>query len=61
MRRIERAMPEFDDVARGKKIRSTEIITAWKAGADFVKIFPTAPVGGPHYVRALKAPRRAFR
>lgn len=34
----------------------TEVIAAWKAGADFVKIFPTAPVGGPDYVRALKVP-----
>jgi 2-dehydro-3-deoxyphosphogluconate aldolase/(4S)-4-hydroxy-2-oxoglutarate aldolase len=29
---------------------------AWKAGADFVKIFPCAPVGGHNYIRALKAP-----
>jgi 2-dehydro-3-deoxyphosphogluconate aldolase/(4S)-4-hydroxy-2-oxoglutarate aldolase len=34
----------------------TEIIAAWKAGADFVKIFPTAPVGGVQYIRALKVP-----
>jgi 2-dehydro-3-deoxyphosphogluconate aldolase/(4S)-4-hydroxy-2-oxoglutarate aldolase len=34
----------------------TEAITAWKAGADFVKIFPTATIGGSHYVRALKVP-----
>jgi 2-dehydro-3-deoxyphosphogluconate aldolase/(4S)-4-hydroxy-2-oxoglutarate aldolase len=34
----------------------TEAITAWKAGADFVKIFPTAIMGGTHYVRALKVP-----
>lgn len=34
----------------------TEVIAAWKAGADFVKVFPTAPVGGPDYVRALKVP-----
>jgi 2-dehydro-3-deoxyphosphogluconate aldolase/(4S)-4-hydroxy-2-oxoglutarate aldolase len=34
----------------------TEIIAAWKTGADFVKIFPTAPVGGAHYIRALKVP-----
>jgi 2-dehydro-3-deoxyphosphogluconate aldolase/(4S)-4-hydroxy-2-oxoglutarate aldolase len=34
----------------------TEIIAAWKAGSDFVKIFPTAPVGGVQYVRALKVP-----
>jgi 2-dehydro-3-deoxyphosphogluconate aldolase / (4S)-4-hydroxy-2-oxoglutarate aldolase len=34
----------------------TEVIAAWKAGSDFVKIFPTAPVGGVQYVRALKVP-----
>jgi 2-dehydro-3-deoxyphosphogluconate aldolase/(4S)-4-hydroxy-2-oxoglutarate aldolase len=34
----------------------TEIIAAWKAGADFVKIFPTFQAGGPQYVRALKVP-----
>jgi 2-dehydro-3-deoxyphosphogluconate aldolase/(4S)-4-hydroxy-2-oxoglutarate aldolase len=34
----------------------TEVIAAWKAGADFVKIFPAATAGGGHYVRALKVP-----
>jgi 2-dehydro-3-deoxyphosphogluconate aldolase/(4S)-4-hydroxy-2-oxoglutarate aldolase len=34
----------------------TEIIAAWKAGSDFVKIFPTGHIGGPQYVRALKVP-----
>ncbi len=34
----------------------TEVISAWKAGADFVKIFPAAPVGGVEYVRSLKVP-----
>jgi 2-dehydro-3-deoxyphosphogluconate aldolase/(4S)-4-hydroxy-2-oxoglutarate aldolase len=34
----------------------TEVIAAWKAGADFVKIFPCAAVGGHTYIRALKAP-----
>jgi 2-dehydro-3-deoxyphosphogluconate aldolase/(4S)-4-hydroxy-2-oxoglutarate aldolase len=34
----------------------TEIIAAWKAGSDFVKIFPTGQVGGTQYVRALKSP-----
>lgn len=33
----------------------TEIITAYKAGADFVKIFPCGNVGGPAYIKALKA------
>lgn len=31
----------------------TEVVTAWKAGADFIKLFPVAQVGGDAYVRAL--------
>ncbi len=34
----------------------TEIITAWKAGSDFVKIFPCGTVGGAKYIKALKGP-----
>ena len=34
----------------------TEVIAAWKAGADFVKLFPSSHMGGIHYVRALKVP-----
>jgi len=37
-------------------LTTTEVITAWKAGADFVKIFPCGQVGGDSYIRALKAP-----
>ena len=33
----------------------TEIINAWKAGADFVKVFPCATLGGDTYIRALTA------
>jgi 2-dehydro-3-deoxyphosphogluconate aldolase/(4S)-4-hydroxy-2-oxoglutarate aldolase len=33
----------------------TEVIHAWKAGVDFVKIFPCGNVGGPSYIKALKA------
>jgi 2-dehydro-3-deoxyphosphogluconate aldolase / (4S)-4-hydroxy-2-oxoglutarate aldolase len=33
----------------------TEVVTAWKAGADFVKVFPCAEVGGERYIRALKS------
>jgi 2-dehydro-3-deoxyphosphogluconate aldolase / (4S)-4-hydroxy-2-oxoglutarate aldolase len=33
----------------------TEVITAWKAGSDFVQIFPCGNVGGPAYIQALKA------
>jgi len=34
----------------------TEVITAWKAGSDFVKIFPCGTVGGAKYIKALKGP-----
>ena len=34
----------------------TEVITAWKAGADLVKIFPCGTVGGAKYIKALKGP-----
>ena len=33
-----------------------EIMAASRAGSDFVKIFPCAQLGGPGYIRALKAP-----
>ena len=34
----------------------TEAITAWEAGADYVKIFPCSAVGGAAYIKALLAP-----
>lgn len=34
----------------------TEILAAWKAGSDFVKVFPCSLVGGDNYIRALKRP-----
>src|SRR5207245_7681709 len=34
----------------------TEVITAWKAGSDFVKVFPCGLVGGAKYIKALKGP-----
>jgi 2-dehydro-3-deoxyphosphogluconate aldolase / (4S)-4-hydroxy-2-oxoglutarate aldolase len=34
----------------------SEVVTAWKAGADLVKVFPANAVGGPSYIKALKAP-----
>ena len=34
----------------------TEIITAWTAGADFVKVFPCGAMGGASYIKSLKAP-----
>src|SRR6266496_1195394 len=34
----------------------TEVLAAWDAGADAVKIFPCGNVGGPKYIKALKGP-----
>lgn len=34
----------------------TEVVRAWKAGADAVKVFPAGAVGGASYLKALKAP-----
>jgi 2-dehydro-3-deoxyphosphogluconate aldolase/(4S)-4-hydroxy-2-oxoglutarate aldolase len=34
----------------------TEAITAWDAGADYVKIFPCSAVGGASYITSLLAP-----
>jgi len=34
----------------------SEIMRALKAGVDFIKVFPCAQVGGPSYIRAMKAP-----
>jgi 2-dehydro-3-deoxyphosphogluconate aldolase/(4S)-4-hydroxy-2-oxoglutarate aldolase len=45
-----------DTVVFPGAITPTEVIAAWKAGSDFVKIFPTATAGGPQYIRALKIP-----
>jgi 2-dehydro-3-deoxyphosphogluconate aldolase/(4S)-4-hydroxy-2-oxoglutarate aldolase len=33
----------------------TEVVTAWSSGADFIKVFPCAPVGGDKYIKALHA------
>jgi 2-dehydro-3-deoxyphosphogluconate aldolase / (4S)-4-hydroxy-2-oxoglutarate aldolase len=34
----------------------TEILSAWEAGADGVKVFPCSAVGGAKYIKAIKAP-----
>ena len=32
----------------------TDVMTAWRAGSDFVKVFPCAPLGGANYIKALR-------
>ncbi|GAC1417106.1 MAG: bifunctional 4-hydroxy-2-oxoglutarate aldolase/2-dehydro-3-deoxy-phosphogluconate aldolase [Acidobacteriaceae bacterium] len=34
----------------------TEVVTAWQAGADVIKIFPASAMGGAKYLKGLKAP-----
>lgn len=34
----------------------TEVIAAWKAGADYVKVYPAGAIGGELYIRSLKLP-----
>src|SRR5260370_1154764 len=59
--------PGFDapTVAAAKKwkliimagaLTPTEVMTVWKSGADFVKVFPCGNMGGPSYLKALKGP-----
>jgi 2-dehydro-3-deoxyphosphogluconate aldolase/(4S)-4-hydroxy-2-oxoglutarate aldolase len=38
----------------------TEVLQAWAAGSDFVKIFPCGQVGGPEYIMALNGPLPGF-
>jgi len=34
----------------------TEMLTAWEAGADLVKVFPAMEIGGPDFIKAVLAP-----
>ena len=56
---FDRATVEFageqDILMMAGALTPTEAITAWKAGSDIVKIFPAGNVGGPAYIKALKA------
>jgi 2-dehydro-3-deoxyphosphogluconate aldolase/(4S)-4-hydroxy-2-oxoglutarate aldolase len=36
----------------------TEIIRAWEAGADIVKVYPAQHLGGPDYIRTIRGPIR---
>lgn len=37
-------------------LTASEVIAAWKAGSDFVKVFPCGQVGGAAYIKALRGP-----
>jgi 2-dehydro-3-deoxyphosphogluconate aldolase/(4S)-4-hydroxy-2-oxoglutarate aldolase len=55
----------FDVIAKTKELSKvsipgaltpTEVITAWRAGADYVKVFPCSAMGGASYLKSLLAP-----
>src|SRR3989442_10050739 len=56
LKTVELAVREGKLIMTGA-LTPTEVITAWEAGGDFVKIFPCGQVGGPKYIKALKGQR----
>lgn len=50
------ATKEMGKVSIPGALTPTEVITAWRGGADYVKIFPCSAVGGASYLRSLLAP-----
>jgi len=55
LKTVELAVREGKLIMAGA-LTPTEVITAWDAGADFVKIFPCGQVGGAKYIKALRGP-----
>ncbi len=53
---VELVVANPDILMMSGALTPTEILTGWKAGADFVKIFPCALVGGDNYIRMLRRP-----
>jgi 2-dehydro-3-deoxyphosphogluconate aldolase/(4S)-4-hydroxy-2-oxoglutarate aldolase len=51
-----RIAKESEKLIMAGALTPTEVITAWKAGADFVKVFPASAVGGASYIKALRGP-----
>ena len=56
-------IPTVELVAKNPKViilsgglTPTEVLNAWKAGADFVKVFPCSLVGSDNYIRTLRRP-----
>lgn len=45
----------YDRLVMPGALTPTEVVRAWQAGADIVKLFP-ADAGGPSYLRSLRAP-----
>jgi 2-dehydro-3-deoxyphosphogluconate aldolase/(4S)-4-hydroxy-2-oxoglutarate aldolase len=55
-RRVIEMTRRYSKVSVPAGFTPTEIVSAWDAGADFVKVFPCGNVGGASYIRALKGP-----
>ncbi|HWC16593.1 MAG TPA: bifunctional 4-hydroxy-2-oxoglutarate aldolase/2-dehydro-3-deoxy-phosphogluconate aldolase [Terriglobales bacterium] len=51
-----KAANHADKVILAGALSPTEIISAWRAGADFVKVFPASAMGGASYIKALRGP-----
>ncbi len=46
----------YNGVVLAGALTPTEILSAWELGSDLVKVFPVDQVGGPGYIRAVRAP-----
>jgi 2-dehydro-3-deoxyphosphogluconate aldolase/(4S)-4-hydroxy-2-oxoglutarate aldolase len=55
LKTVELAVREGKFIMAGA-LTPTEVMAAWEAGADFVKVFPCGQVGGAKYIKALKGP-----
>ncbi|MCD6574770.1 bifunctional 2-keto-4-hydroxyglutarate aldolase/2-keto-3-deoxy-6-phosphogluconate aldolase [Candidatus Aerophobetes bacterium] len=51
-----RVCKRYSVIAIPGAMTPTEILTAWEAGADIVKVFPAMSLGGPDYIKAIRAP-----
>jgi 2-dehydro-3-deoxyphosphogluconate aldolase/(4S)-4-hydroxy-2-oxoglutarate aldolase len=47
---------EHDVLVLPGALTPSEVMMAWQAGADLIKVFPCAQLGGASYIKALKAP-----
>jgi len=50
-----------DVIMMSGALTPTEILTAWRAGSDFVKIYPCSLLGGDSYIRSLRRPFPAIK
>ena len=53
---VERVQKNLNVIMMSGALTPTEVLNAWKAGADFVKIFPCSLIGSDNYIRTLKRP-----